>query len=401
MQAPARSMLRPVLPVVLCGAALTAMLRADELPRPPTGEVRLEGGRVVTYTIHFDRNSLRDSLPLGDGLIALTSSGTLLRFELPAVRLVREPIGVVDVTCLGRGDGETVLAGLSDGRVCRVDPATLDLADVVKLPAAPQWVGWCKAQENRPAGLVVVTRPTKPVERNGRHWDLPYSVVHDLATGKTFALEEAATTIRLDRAGRIWLGADRGEWGGQVTRVDVVKGTTEAIKPPPARDPEVEASWQGVYRFIELRDGRVWAFGGTSHMGLNRGESTRVDGAEPRTVFAFEPPKENGKEPDPDRPRLPITRTLEEDRGLLVFSYSDVFRVDRALSSCKRAATLHIRYRWGRPDAVGAYPSVGRPPGGVGRPALNRGDRPFFLTCRRSRSHTDAARARRMRCRHA
>ena len=153
MRSLAHSMLRPVLPAVLWGAALTAVLGADEPPRPPTGEVRLEGGRVVDYTIHFDRNSLRDSLHLGDGLIALTASGTLLRFELPAVRLVRERIGVEDVTCLGRGAGEAVLAGLSGGRVCRVDPATLDLTDVVKLPAAPQWVGWGKAVGNRPAGL--------------------------------------------------------------------------------------------------------------------------------------------------------------------------------------------------------------------------------------------------------
>jgi hypothetical protein len=369
---PAPSSLRRVLPAVLCGAALTGVLRADEPPRPPAGEVQLGAGRVVAYTIHFDRNSLRDSLHLGDGLIALTSSGTLLRFELPAVRLVRERIGVVDVTCLGRGEGDAVLAGLADGRVCRVDPATLDLADVVKLPAAPQWVGWGKARGNRPAGLVVVTRPTKPVERDGRHWDVPYSVVHDLATGKTFTEEEAATTCLLDRAGRVWLGADRGEWGGWVTRVDLVKGTTEAIKPPPSHDPAVEPSWQGVYGFIELRDGQVWAFGGTSHMGFNQGEITRVDVPQPRTLFAFEPPKANGKEPDPGRPRLPITHVLEEDGGLLVFSYSDVFRVDRAFSSWKRAATIHIKYRWGRPDAVGAYPSVSavHPPRRPGDPYL-------------------------------
>ncbi len=103
-----------------CSAARppTAVLRADEPPRPPTGEVRLEGGRVVDYTIHFDRNSLQDSLHLGDGLIALTTLGSLLRFELPAVRLIREQIGVEDVTCLGRGEGDSLLAGLSDGRIC-------------------------------------------------------------------------------------------------------------------------------------------------------------------------------------------------------------------------------------------------------------------------------------------
>jgi hypothetical protein len=358
MRATPRSVLGPVLLAALCDVASPLALRADEPPSPPTGEVRLGGSRVATYSIHFDRNSLRDSLHLGDGLIALTSSGNLLRFELPAVRLVREQIGVLEVTCLGRGEGGAVLAGLSDGRACRVDPSTLDLADEVKLPAAPQWIGWGTARGARPAGLVVVTRRTKPVDRDGRHWDVPYSVVHDLATGKTFATEEDATTFLLDRAGRLWLGADRGEWGGQVTRVDLVRGTIEAIKPPPSLNPEVKAFWQGVYGFIELRDGQVWAFGGTSHMGSNYGEITRIDVAEPRTLFAFDPPEDPEKEPDPNLPRMPITHIVEENGGLLVFSYSDVFRVDKELKSWKKVATLMIQYRWGRPDAVGAYPSV-------------------------------------------
>jgi hypothetical protein len=81
---------RSALLAVLYCLYLAAILRGDERPMPPSGEVRLGSGRVVNYTIHFDRNSLRDSLRVGDGLIALTSSGALLRFELPAVRLVRE-----------------------------------------------------------------------------------------------------------------------------------------------------------------------------------------------------------------------------------------------------------------------------------------------------------------------
>src|SRR5437868_513441 len=112
MPVSARPTLRPFLLTILCIMSLTATLRGDEPPRPPTGEVRLGSGRVVEYTIHFDRNSLRDSLRVGDGLIALTSSGTLLRFERPAVRLVRERIDTEEVTCLGRGEGAAVLAGL-------------------------------------------------------------------------------------------------------------------------------------------------------------------------------------------------------------------------------------------------------------------------------------------------
>lgn len=350
-------MVRPILLVVLCGGFSGPILRAAEPPMPPTGEVRLGSGRVVDYTIHFDRNSLRDSVRLGDKLIALTTSGALLGFELPGVRLVQERIDVGEVTCLGRGEGAAILAGLGDGRVCRVDPATLRVTELTRLNAPPRWVGWGRAAKNRPAGLVVVTRPTKPVDRDGQHWDAPYSVVHDLATGKTFAMEEESTAFLLDGSGRIWLGADRGEWGGRITRVDLTEGTVAAIKPPPSHEPDREAFWEGVYGFVELRDGQVWAFGGTSHMGLNSGYITRIDGAEPRPLSSFETFPDPEKKPDPDRPRLPITHVVE-DGGLLVFSYSDVFRVDKELKTWKAFTTLAIQYRWGRPDAVGSYPSV-------------------------------------------
>jgi hypothetical protein len=44
--------------------------------------------------------------------------------------------------------------------------------------------------------------------------------------------------------------------------------------------------------------------------------------------------------------------------GLLIFSYSDVFRVDKGFKNWTRTARLRIAYRWGRPDAIGSYPSV-------------------------------------------
>ena len=163
LRLPARTMSRRVVLTILCGVAIPKGVSAEEPPKPSSGEVRLANGRAVEYTIHYDRNSLRDSVRLGNNLIAVTTSGALLRFELPAVHLVRERIDAEGVTCLGRGEGATILAGFGDGRVCRVDPVTLALTDMAKLPAPARWVGWCQAQGNRPAGLVVVTRPTRPV----------------------------------------------------------------------------------------------------------------------------------------------------------------------------------------------------------------------------------------------
>jgi hypothetical protein len=302
-------------------------------------QVQLANGHVVDYTIHFDRNSLQDSERIGDRLIALTSSGALLSFELPTVRWVKERIDTEWVTCLGRDEGNKVLAGLSDGRVCRVDPLTLGLTEVTKLPSEPRWVGWWKGDGKRPAGLVVVTRKTKPVNEGERHCNVPFSVVHDLATGKTFELEDEATAFLLDRSGRFWVGTDKGEWGGSVTRIELIKGTLDALKPPRARRSGGEADWEGVYGFVELGDGQVWAFGGTMHMGIASAVITRVDQAEPRRLFLGESPPFAGEPPEKgqatkrERPYLPITHIVEEQGKLRVFSYSDVFLTDKELKS--------------------------------------------------------------------
>lgn len=128
--------------VVLLPAVLTpASSNGDQPPKPPSGELRLASGQVVHYTIHFDRNPIRDSLRVGNSLIAATTSGALLRFELPEARLVQERIEADEVTCLGRGEAGEVLAGLRQGRVCRVDPVTLQLTEMTKLSAEPTWIG--------------------------------------------------------------------------------------------------------------------------------------------------------------------------------------------------------------------------------------------------------------------
>jgi hypothetical protein len=330
---------------LLCAASLVPFSGADEPPLPPARQVRLESGRVIEYTSPFDRNSLQDSVRVGNSLIALTSSGVLLRFQLPDVRLVQGRAETVEVKCLGRGEGNAILAALTDGGVCRVDPATLELTEVAKLPAPPRWVGWLSAATNRPAGLVVVTGSTK-------------STVHDLATQKSFTLEHKVTTALLDTTGRLWLGADNGEWGGRVTRVDLTKGTIAAIDPPPSREPRGRAFWNGIYGFIELRDRQVWAYGGTSHMGLDSRNVARIDEDRPRPIFERETHVVFEGEPGAPQRALPITHIIEENESLLVFSYDDVYRVDKTLRTWKQFATLSLQYRWGRPDAMGSYPSL-------------------------------------------
>ena len=91
------------------------------------------------------------------------------------MRLAKEAFPDQKVTALGRGRGGEALAGLADGRICRVDPATLELAERAKLPSQPKWIIWSEGVGNRPAGLVAVA------ELWGE--DGPASVVHDLVAG--------------------------------------------------------------------------------------------------------------------------------------------------------------------------------------------------------------------------
>ncbi len=278
--------------------ACTVLARQDP-PRQPARQIRLESGRVVEYTIPFDRNALQASERAGNSLIALTSSGVLLRFQLPDVRLVHEHAETVEIKCLGRGEGGAILAGLADGRVCRVNPATLEVTEIAKLPAPARWIGWLSATASPPAGLVVVTGSTR-------------STVHDLVNQKSFTVDHKASTSLLDTTGRLWLGADNGEWGGRVTRVDLTKGTRASIDPPPSGDPDWAAHWDGIYGFIELRDHQVWAYGGMSHMGINSRNITRVDEDKPRPIVERRIHAALEEKPDAPPTALPISHILTE-----------------------------------------------------------------------------------------
>jgi hypothetical protein len=172
----------------------------------PAGTVRLGSGLTARYSWSYyngDRNAMADAVRAGDALIALTGSGALVRFDAATLKPAREWSGPVGATCLGRGEGDTVLAGYADGRVGRIDPATLAMTELARLPGKVQWVGTIPAGAGQAAKprLVAVVEQTRPV-------------VHDLGTGKTFSIDPAggrpasATAFLLDRRHRLWLGAD-------------------------------------------------------------------------------------------------------------------------------------------------------------------------------------------------
>lgn len=366
--------------IALAASLLTAIAtaRADEGSTSAVGEVRLPSGHLASYEYHFNRNALRDSLPVGDALIALTGAGNLLRFDAATLEPTGEWFGPAPITCICRGEEGAVLAGLDDGRIVRFDPDTFAIEERARVPGPPRWVGL--RADGR--GIVAVTDWVRRVDHPDVNGALPASIVHDLAADWSYPTDRTASAFLLDREGRFWLGTDDGEWGGWAAVVDFEARALRHLPGLPEPDagpmtPFEDPGWRnGVYGFAELADGRVLAFGGMDHMGFSAAFVRRVDGPEVTAVYeseahiSFNPFVTHESEVDPRNhpadarhevhgPPTPISNVLEQPDGrLLVFSYDDVFRTDADFNEWERVATIELQYRWGRPDAVGLYPSI-------------------------------------------
>ncbi len=380
----------------LLGALLifSSGTRADDPASPAMGTVRLASGQLAHYAYHHDRNALADAVVVDDSIVAIGGSGALLRFDRDSLAWKKEHIERSASTCLGRGADGSVLAGFDDGRIAHVDPAALQIREVAKVPGKVQWVGaWADRPGAKPRIVAVVERVGQ-VEDRGRTYPVRSSVVHDLGSGRTFAIESKedppqprrASAFLLDQKHRLWLGADNGEWGGWCICVDLGAGQVREIPGLRIYDFSPDPAWLGVMGFTELRDGQVWAHGGTTHMGDTEGFLWRVDRGRAEELYRLDNYPDNLEafarkqrerqargekvdddeqrpEPDPlptDRPYLPITHVVEAPGadGLIVVAFSGVYRTDIKLSRWSKVHELEIRYRWGRPDAMGAYPSV-------------------------------------------
>ncbi len=343
---------------------------ADEprsVPLAPDGTVQLASGASADYEWHQPPRGLAQLVPAGDGLIARTESGRLLRYDPETLRPTRRWTGSALATSLDRGPDGTILAGLADGRVMRVDPATLDVVPIGRLRGKVLWAGRV-ANAGRPSPRLVGVF-------EGKHWGedyegqrarLSYPFVHDPARGRIvdaggpihLAGGFDYTAYRLDRKGRLWLGVDIGEFGGWCASMDLDTGRVHEILPQWLR------GWgpflDGITGFFETRHGQVWAFGGLTHMTTSSAYIFRVDTGRAEPLYdrskrtdeggmeGFAKPDHRGSR-DIHHPSEPIWGIVEDPAtgSLLVVAGRALYRADARLRRWRKITDLDLEGEYG------------------------------------------------------
>jgi hypothetical protein len=325
--------------------------------KPMEESTVLPAGIKAHATYHFNRNALSAASLTEDGVLAITDTGNLLRFDLKDLRLQQEIRPDAAFTLLIRAEGIGVLAACADGRVFRIDPKTLKQTEFAKLDAAPRWMtGFYDASKKKNGVLAVVLlrgekREDDQIELHRLGFEQPNSEKYKNPSS-LFTRGEISSFF-LDGKSRLWLGKDAGEWGGWCGSLDVNAGKAGQVE-------ELKDFGSNVYGFVELPDGQVWAYGGMMHLSLCSGFVSRIDHGKAERLGDYGGGFEVKPEPSPKRPRYPITHIIPDPKGdgLLVFSYSDLFNVDAKLKDWKYLGAIEFRYRAGRPDAMGAYPAL-------------------------------------------
>jgi len=327
---------------------------------PKTGETTLKSGLRLSYSYYHNRNATMDHRVVGQSIVVLTEAGHLIRFDARTLMPTTERLVFPGIRLLADGKEGQLLACRDDGTIHRVDPVTLKLTPAMKLDSCPTWLAYDREGKT---SIAVVDGNFRDIGTNRRvsflpktkPGESPKSAEYRESIQQWICLRRSKTLL-VDRRRRLWYAQDNGEWGGWCGYADLAKETLGK-----------HFSSSGAYGLIELSDGQVWAYGGTSHMGSNGCFIARLDRGQFESLFdndldAEQWMRSRRENKPPTKPGFPITHILEEGKtgNLIVLAFGEVFRVDKGLKEWKFIGRLNIRYRPGRPDAMGSYPAVRR-----------------------------------------
>lgn len=350
--------------------AVLTILIGQMAAQPIRGSVILQDGCRLQYAYHFDHNALRDCVRAGDSLFALTESGELLCFDAESLALRDQRVVPGRATAIALRDSNRILIGTRQGTIFEAEAASLDFRRVAAVPGRILWLG------SGPGMIVAVAdrlsyevswpgEELRALEARVGIRDHSYFVAlfqgrterfFDLPSGKA-AFEPYS--VLLESATRLWLGDDRGEFGGICSWMDLRTGKLGRLRGKP-----------NVLGFLQTQDGRVLAYGGTSHFRYHDGYIARVDGQklEYKYISEFkdgrsqepagaEAPQLSAMENMPQGP-IDLVRENPSGEGFLVVSAHTLYKAGRDFGRWEKIAYLGGRWRGGRRYSVGDTPTV-------------------------------------------
>jgi len=375
--------------VAISGAWASGQQSAAGVARiegPVTGSAHTERLGTVQWSYHFDHNALKDAELVGRDLVALTESGNLVRFNADTLAITAHQVVPGRGIAVARGDFGKLLIGAEDGQIYELTSDTFTLTRVTKAAGRVVWLGSGKTLGKTHSIVAVIDAradvmpwPGEPFkEYETRSMRIEQQAVNPLrvlvfARGASkyvpFKQGSFATpnAFMLDDSGRLWMGADKGEWGGQYSYMELRTGNIHSFD-----------TGSGVLGFLKARDGRVLAYGGMSHMGMESGfiadvskksalylrEFTNRPKTElPETTKRVLDQAKAGRPAELEgAPRGAVDLVIEDNvsDGFWVLSAHDVYRSDRDFAKWEKVADFGGRWSGGRNYSVGNTPTIRR-----------------------------------------
>ena len=322
--------------VLLAGGAFLLVYRSVEsrweeaAGAGPGGRAGARKSTTLGIEYHADRNALRDSLLVGDRLLALSRAGNLLLFDRTSFSLLGERQTRRSFVCIGPGDEKGGYAALSNGAIVRVSLPDLSLTQVGEVTGRPEWIGL------RRAGLLVATSNPRRVPYGSSEGRGFAYKLKDLANGREYPLD-APKSFFLDSKDHLWVASGRDERGAKLQVIDLEAGTMK----------DVPAGWDGLQGVGELADGQIWAFGGTTRPEGPASFIFRVD-ASGKAVALWSAGADRAKIPS-GAPTTPIVQILAAPgrAGAIVVSAQDVAEVDNKVKQWKPMGSLGFKVQRG------------------------------------------------------
>lgn len=268
-----------ITPVRVLGQEDLAIAGRAGIIGPVRGSTQIEHVGPVRWSYHFDHNALKDAELVAGNLVALTESGNLVRFDAEKLAIAGNEVVPGRGISIARGLGGKLLIGAEDGQIFEVNSETLALTAVTKANGRVLWL--CAGKViGKPNSIVAVVDaraevmpwPGEPFEayetrsaRIERQVMNPLKVlIFSQGASKYIPFKQGSfaspNAFMLDDTDRLWMGADKGEWGGEYSCIELRTGKVHSFD-----------TGSGVLGFLKVRDGRVLAYGGMSHLGMETG----------------------------------------------------------------------------------------------------------------------------------